>query len=223
MLLALSMLLARIDFVVARMILLLFPAVTIGAAILITTAVGVAPDEVLDFPILAKLFLIVVKLRLPPQVLPVVSINTIFLIMIFAPWTPSCLKVKDIEIRILWFHLMEHVDGYLLFGVSKCAHLAILTVLHVVWICLAKLTLILLGMVELFHPVVRLEALLPVRYALVVSCTGGNLTAHLTSVGSKSASTILLVVVIVEASLRIVLRLSVMLHQKGTRLSLELC
>ena len=90
-------------------------------------------------------------------------------------------------------------------------------------ISLAELTFILLGMVELLDPIVRLEALLTTGYALVMRGTGSDLAAHLTGVGAKGASPILLVVVIVEASLRVVLWLSVVLHQKGARLGLELC
>ena len=80
------------------------------------------------------------------------------------------------------------------------------------WISLAELTFILLGMVELFYPIMRLEALLTIGYALVMSGTGSNLATHLTGVGAEGASPILLVVVIVEASLRVVLRLGVVLH-----------
>ena len=65
-LLALPMLLTRIDFVVARVILLLLPAMAVGAPVLVLTPVGVASDEVFYFPILAKLFLIVIQLRLSP-------------------------------------------------------------------------------------------------------------------------------------------------------------
>ena len=94
----------------------------------------------------------------------------------------------------------------------KCTHLTILTILHVVRIGLAELTLILFWMVEFLHPVVRLQTLLSVGDALVVGGTRSNLAAHLTGVGTEGASAILLVIVIVEAPLWIVLRLSVMLH-----------
>ena len=222
-LLALPMLLARINFVIARMILLLFPPVTVSASVLILTAVWVAPDEVFNFPILAKLFLIIVHLWFSPQVLPVVSVDTIFLVMVLTPWTPCRLKVKDVKVWILWLHQVKQIDCYLLLRVRKSTHLAIFTIFHIMWISLAELTFILFWMVELLDPIVRLEALLTIGYTLVMSGTWSDLAAHLTGIGAKSASPILLVIVIEKASFWIVLRLCVVLHQKGARLGLELC
>jgi hypothetical protein len=108
-LLALAVLLARVYLEVPRMVLLLFPPVTVSASVFILASIGVRPYKVFYFPILTKLFLIVVQLRFSAQVLPVVGVDTIFFVVVLAPWAPRSFEVKNVKIRIFRLHLMEQV------------------------------------------------------------------------------------------------------------------
>jgi hypothetical protein len=83
-------------------------------------------------------------------------VNTIFLVVILAPWTPGSFEVENVEIGVFGLHLVQEVDRDFVLGVSKSTHLTVLAILHLVRICLAKLTFIFFGMVKLFDSVVCL-------------------------------------------------------------------
>ena len=148
-------------------------------------------------------------------------INTVFLVMVLAPRTPCSLEVKDVKIRILRLYLMQQVNRDLILGVCKCAHLAILAVFHLVWVCLAKLGFVLLGMIKLLHSVMCLQAWFPLRNALIVSRARCYFWAHLACVAAKGPSAVFFVIVIVKTPFGVVLRLGVMLHQEWTGLGFE--
>ena len=165
-------------------------------------------------------------MRFSPQILPIMSINTVFLVMVMAPRAPLGFKVEHVKVLILGLHLVQQVNSDFIFRVSKCAHLSILTILHVIWISLTKLGLILLRMVKLFNSVMRFGTLLPVAHALVVSVRARNLLAHLTGVGGRNSSPILLVVMVVKAPLWVMQTLRILilvLRNKRTWLRLEFC
>ena len=104
--------------------------------------------------------------------------------MVLAPWTPGGLKIEYVEVRVFRLYQVQQINCYLLFGVCKCTHLAILTILHVMRVCLAELALVFFRVVELLHPVMRSQALLSIGYALVLGCTRGDFLAHLARVGA---------------------------------------
>ena len=219
---ALSVLLTWVNFKVARVILLLFPAVAVSASVLVLAAVWVCTDEVFYFPILAEVFLVVVQLWLSSQVLPVVCVNTHFFVVILAPWTPGCFEVENVKIWVFGLHLVQHVDGDFILGVSKSTHFSVLAILHVVRVGLTKLTFIFFGVVEFFDSIVSLETGIAIRNALIVRCSTCNFWTHLTCMRSQSSSSIFFVIMIIKTSLRIMLWLRIMLSQKRTRLCLKL-
>lgn len=81
-------LLAGVDFEVARMILLLFPPVRGRAAIVLRTPVGVSFDEIVNFPVFAKVSRVVISVGLSSEVLPVVGVDASFLVVILTPRAP---------------------------------------------------------------------------------------------------------------------------------------
>jgi hypothetical protein len=184
MLLTLSMLLTWVDFVRSGVVLLLFPAVAVSASVLVQAAVTVCSDEVFYLPILTEVFFIVVKLGFSSQVLPVVCVDTVFFVVILAPWTPGGFEVENVEIGVFRLHLVEEVDGDFVLGVSKSTHLSVLTILHLVGVCLAKFTFVFLGVVELFDSVVSFETGFAIRNALIVRCSTCNFRTHLTNISS---------------------------------------
>ena len=100
---------------------------------------------------------------------------------------------------------MEKIYGDFIFRVRKSTHLAVLTILHVVWIGLAKLGLVFFGMIEFLNTIVRFETTLSVGYALVMSGTVGNFGTHFTRKGAKLSTAILFEVMEIKASFWIVL------------------
>ncbi len=67
---------------VRRVVLLLFPAVTLGAPVLMWAAVAVSLDEVLRFPGRALLLFVIGEMRLAAKVLPVMCVNALVPLMV---------------------------------------------------------------------------------------------------------------------------------------------
>ena len=101
-----------------RMVLLLLPAVALLAAVFVATAIDVFSDEALCLPVLAEDGFILEFRRLPPQILPVVGVNALFLVVLKRERTPSGFEVEHVEVGV-WLHPVEKVNGKLLLGVSK--------------------------------------------------------------------------------------------------------
>jgi hypothetical protein len=161
---------------------------------------------------------------LAPQILPVVSVHTALFVVILAPWTPNSFEVKHVEIRIFRLDVVKEVNRDLVLRVGKGAHLSIFAVVHFVWICLTKLTLVLFRMIKLFNSVVSFQAFFSVAQALEIVLLAGDLWAHLTGVCSKLSPFVFLKIVVVEAPLWIVLVLVAIVRQDGwARLGLKLC
>lgn len=158
---------------------MLFPAVAGSTPIFVLTTIRIRSDEIIDLPVLTKFLLICKNLRFPTKVLPIMSINTPFFIMIVAPRAPYRLEVKHIEVWILRLDLVQEINCDFVFRMGKSTHFSIFTVLHIVWVGLAKLTLVLFRMVKFFNSVMRLQA----RFASainthIVILTVRNFRAH---------------------------------------------
>ena len=171
---------AWIYLVIQWMILLFFPAVAGTAPIFILATIRIRSDEVIDLPVLAELLLVREYLRLAAKVLPVVSIDTPFFIMIVAPRAPYRLEVEHVEIWILWLDLMQEVDCDFVFGMGEGAHLSVFTVLHIMWVGLAEFALVFFRMVKFFNSIMGLQARFTSAIdARVVILTVCNFWAHL--------------------------------------------
>lgn len=84
-----------------RVVLLLFPSMRITTLILLRTSIGVWGDDFVGLPILTHFVWVAVKWRLPPIILPVMSINASLTVMVIFPvWTPHCFEMKQIKIHI---------------------------------------------------------------------------------------------------------------------------
>lgn len=149
---------AWIHLVIQRMILLFFPAVAGTAPIFILTTIRIRSDEVIDLPVLAELLLVGEYLRLAAKVLPVVSIDTPFFVMVVAPRAPYRLEVEHIEVWILRLDLMQEVNCNFVFGMGEGAHLSIFTVLHIMWVGLAEFALVFFRVVKFLDSIMGLQA-----------------------------------------------------------------
>jgi hypothetical protein len=105
------------NLIVERMIFLLLPSVSTLASVLVLAAIyGIVLNECLHLPVGALLFVIIIKVGLSAIVLPIVRIDTGVPSMFgVTVWTPNCLEVEHVEIRIFWLHLMKDVHGQLSF------------------------------------------------------------------------------------------------------------
>lgn len=91
------------------MVLLFLPAVRILAPILMLTSICVRLNEILCLPLWTLLSLIVKDMRLSPEVLPVMGVDTSIPGMsCITIGTPDCLKVEQIEVKIL-FKLIKQI------------------------------------------------------------------------------------------------------------------
>ena len=123
-------LLTLVDFIVKRMVLLFFPSVTLAAKALQWAALFVATYKCSALPMLAQIVRVIVeKMRLPPKILPVVSIHTLRLIVVTVERTPLRLKVIHVEVGVTR-HYMNQPRFYVLVGVGKAAKVAIFAILR---------------------------------------------------------------------------------------------
>lgn len=102
-LVALFSMFARIQFVVVRMVLLLFPPVTVLASVPVWAPICVGGNEVPGSPVSALVLVVVKGVRLPPKILPVMCKNTLISLMVrMQAWVgaPHGLEVEHIEVRI---------------------------------------------------------------------------------------------------------------------------
>lgn len=90
---------AGMHFVIRWMVFLLFPAVRAPTPVFALAAVRVGLDEVLGLPLRALLLVVLVEIRLPTKVLPVVSVDADVTGMLgIAIGTPDGLEVEDIKV-----------------------------------------------------------------------------------------------------------------------------
>ena len=141
------------------MIFLLLPAVAVKTAILQFAPIKVRPRLLLGAPEFALLATVVlIYVRLAPKVLPIVSIFALISVMVPAlliERTPHCFKVEHVEVIVL-LHVVQHVNAEFLLCVCESAEIAKLAAVHLVRPLFAELGLVLLGVIEIFHPVVGL-------------------------------------------------------------------
>ena len=101
------------------------------------------------------------NIRLSSEILPVVSIDTLSLIVLFVEWTPLCFEVKHVKVGIL-FHLMNK-PCFKLFGiVSEGTIVTILAFTKILRILGAVFRLILFWMINTFDSIVRRLAAVPI-------------------------------------------------------------
>ena len=172
---------ASVHLVVERMVLLLLPPVGELAAVLVSAPVSISLDKAFGFPLGTLLFVILEDMRLSSEVLPVMGVDTgVPRVTGITVRTPHRLEMEDVEVSI-FIELVQLIHRQLILRVSKCTHVPVVAWFHFVWVSLAKLDLILLGVVELFDPVMGLRTAVPHR-AFVVRLTVNHVRTDLAGV-----------------------------------------
>ena len=145
--------LTRVNLVQERMVDLLFPAVSTRAECLKRAALMVIADKSSTLPVLTQLIWIIVKkMRLAPEVLPIVGILALCLVVFDCHvWAPLCFEVVHVKVGI--FRIFVNEAGLeIVLRVSKRTDLPILTILEAVR---AEGCLVLLNMIKSFSVAVR--------------------------------------------------------------------
>ena len=156
-----------------RMILLLFPAVTLRTGGLEWATFFVAANEGFWFPTFAGLVDVVVKIGgLSAEILPVVSVVTLGLVVLFVEWTPLCLKEEHIEIEVL-LHEVDYPGFDISDRVSKGAILSIFAIDQVFGELGAKLGFILFNVIESLNSIVG-----EITQVLLLASVGFCMIAH---------------------------------------------
>lgn len=100
---ALITMLTRIQFVVFRMILLFFPAMTVRAFVFIRTTISVTVNKGSASPVWTLILIIDIELSLSSKVLPVMCKNALIsLMVVLIVRAPNSFKVEHIKVDILF-------------------------------------------------------------------------------------------------------------------------
>lgn len=115
--------LAGLNFKILWVELLLLPAVTVGALVLLMTTRLVGSYEVLSLPVGTQFLCIRKDLRLSPVILPIVGVDTdISFMVIFSVGAPDSFEVEHVEVHVR-FEFFNKFNGEFVFGVSERAEL----------------------------------------------------------------------------------------------------
>lgn len=146
-----------------RVILKFLPAVAGPAAILQLAAVLISLSVLLGFPAGALSIRILVGMRGSSVVLPVVCVDTnIPLVVLVREGTPHCLKVKHVKVSVS-LESVKNVHGQFRFMMRESTDLTVFALVDLIWICGTKLSLILLGVIEVLNPVVTPDTVVALR------------------------------------------------------------
>jgi hypothetical protein len=109
------------------MVLLLLPTMRVGTACLVRAPLIILGNKSSWLPIVAyPIALILIDIWFSPKVLPVVSIDTLGLVVLLVERAPLGLEVEHVKIAVL-LHLMDKSRLKILCAVSEGAIVTILT------------------------------------------------------------------------------------------------
>lgn len=164
-----------VKFKIVWMILLLLPSMAMITFVLVWAAIFVGANKWAGSPVWTLVFRVLVKLWLPPEVLPVVGKYThVSLMLSLVVGTPHCLKMKHVEVKV-FIKLIYQFNWDLSFRMCKWTIVTILTFTSIIDVWGAEFSFILIWMVEFFNPVVWLGTMFPLG-AFFTFC---NNRAHL--------------------------------------------
>jgi hypothetical protein len=88
---------------IVRMVLELLPSMSMLASVLVLAAISVVINKLLGAPVATLFFSIDIKLRFPPEILPIMCINALIsLVLSFIIRAPYSFKMEHIEVRVFW-------------------------------------------------------------------------------------------------------------------------
>ena len=153
-----SVLLAWKRLEVKRVVLLFFPAVTIGTGGLIGTAIVVLWNECARFPEVANSLAVVLKnIWFAPKILPVVSVHALGLVVFLVKGAPLSFEIKKEKVSIL-IHLVDQSRLKLFSVVREWAVVPVLALAKMLWVFCAVFRFVLLWMVDALNSIVRIWA-----------------------------------------------------------------
>lgn len=126
-----------------------------------------------SLPTCALTIRVFVLLRRSSVILPIVGVDAdVSLVLFITVGAPNCLEKKHIEVRV-FLHLFKLGDLKFGLTVSESTNLTVLTLVEFIRESGAKLSLVLLRVVEFLHPIVTANAVISLfTYSTVVSLCG---------------------------------------------------
>jgi len=101
---------AGVELVEIEVVFLFLPAVGVLTAVLLSTPISISLYEILSLPIRTLLFLILVEVRLSPEVLPIVGVDALIpRVRRVRVGAPHRLEVEHIEVDVT-LHLLKEGD-----------------------------------------------------------------------------------------------------------------
>lgn len=198
-LIALISMLARVQFIILRMIFLLFPTMALLASIFVWTSIFVVVNELSWAPIQALVFWVYVKLWFPPKILPVVRKNTLVpLMIILIIGTPHCFKMKHVEIRV-FIKFINKLNRYFRLWMSERAIVSIFAFSAPIYIRCTKFGFVFVRMIKFFNSIVGFVTSIAFRAVPASS----YMMTHFWLIRAQSPSLIFFLVMIVRTSLQI--------------------
>ena len=136
------------------MIFLLFPTMGELTRSLIEASIFILSNKSRWLPILANLITFITKnIRFAPKVLPIVSINTLWFIMIFVKWTPFSFEIEHVKVSI-HFHFMNKPCLQLHCTMCKWTIISIFTLIYVLGIFCTIPWFVLFWVIHTFNTII---------------------------------------------------------------------
>jgi len=149
------------------MVIQFFPSMALITVNLLRTSFTIIVKENVSLPVFTYLRCVIVNVRHPSEILPIMSIRALFFIMFdLVVGTGNCFEIKNIEISIP-HHIMQEIYLNLFFIMGKWTEIAITAFREMGRVIFAKFGLVILPLIELLHLVMCHEAFISAR-ALVV-------------------------------------------------------
>ena len=140
--------------------LLLFPSMTILTWLKSFASFFIACNECTTLPVFAEICIISEYIWFPSIILKVMCVHTLCFVVFVIVRAPFCLKVEDVEIKVLVLreNMMDEPHFDVFNWVCKRAIVTILTLLYFIRKEMTKLGFVFVFMIKSFHSVVRTSA-----------------------------------------------------------------
>jgi len=145
---------AWLRFIHQRVIFLFFPALTMWTAAHSLATLVVFCNESARRPRCTYLSVVNKKVGFSPEILPVMSINTLGFIVVFVVGAPLCLKVEHVKVLVL-VHLVDESGLEFFDTVRKAAVVAIFALTQLFGKLGAELCLVPFRMIKALYSIVR--------------------------------------------------------------------
>jgi len=175
-----------------RMVLYFLPTMHLLTLEPTSTTIIIIHQKLISFPIRTLLQLLLLKTRLPSEILPIVTILTLRTIMFkLIERTEHCFEMEHIEILIL-LQSVDQRHTEFSHRMSERTINAIFTIINLIWIFLTKLTFVFAISIQHFHIIMTELTILPFQTLFTLL----NIQTHFTTVMVSLSLFVFLIMII---------------------------